>query len=409
MVSGFRSEEKIRKKKERVKMKKGLHKLMAVLLMSTMLIPGCKAKEQEEVKPIENPIEDEKPTDGFAYKEKEIGIVLTEYYGSSEEVDIPSEIDGKIVIGLDGALFANSEKLTRVSIPGTVESVGAGIFDGFPNVIVDCYEHIAGNVYQASACSLNILGENPECAQYVKIYSSETKSLMDYTFLKDGEKGEAGTYCEGASFAIENGTAVLTLNNFNGGMILAGNGSLTIRLAEGSVNNIVGADKAEYECCVVAKGSLIIEGNGSLSMKAGDRGGGNVISTHGSMTVQDRVKMFAKTGATDNWTCGISVEKGDFKVVNSHVEVQVAQTGLNSPAILVSPKSRVENNNIVYDNGKILLEQCEIVEGGNAEEYSFEMEGIEYFGGSSITEMGIRCEESLEGCSEYVRIEPKAE
>lgn len=386
-------------------------KMAAMMLVLTMLISGCASTDsnKEEKKPVADVQEDEKPTDGFAYEEKEVGIVLTEYYGSSDQVDIPSEIDGKIVIGLDAALFANCEKLTRVSVPGTVESVGAGIFADFPNVIVDCYEHSAGDIYQASACSLNVLGENPECARYVKIYSSETKSLMDYTFLKDGEKGEEGSYCEGASFAIEDGTAVLTLDNFNGGMILAGNGSLTIRLAEGSVNNIVGADKADYECCIIANGSLIIEGNGSLSMKAGDSGSGCVLRTYGSMTVQDQVKMFAKTGQTDNSTYGIFVEKGDFKVIDSHVEVQVAQSELNSPAILVSPRSRVENNNLVYDNGKIILEKCEIVAGGHVEEYSIEVEGIEYFGGSSITEDGISCEDLLKGCAEYVKIVPKAE
>lgn len=383
-------------------------KMSVVLLITAMSIWGCQTNNKEEVKPVEVALEDEKPTDGFAYVEKGAGIVLTEYYGNSEEVQIPEEIDGYIVIVLDSTLFKNSTQIKRVRIPGTVESVASGIFEKCPDVIVECYTNNLQNIASAGKCSLNILGDNPECARYVQIYSSETKGVMECIYLKDGEAGKEGTYSEGASFAIEDGEAVLTLNNYDGGMIVPGNGNLTIRLVEGSFNSITAADKQNG---IITKDNLTIEGNGILSMKAGDSGSGVGIQVaYGDLTIQDQVNMFVKSGFVDRATWGIHVEAGDIKITNSKVEVQIAETGVYGMAIVAGTDKY--NVDTFGAKGEILLEQCEIVEGGMVAGWytDYDGDGIdESLLGRTIGESKISIEdEHLAGVSEYVRIEPQS-
>lgn len=229
---------------------------------------------------------------------------------------------------------------------------------------------------------------------------------MEYVYLRDGEAGKEGTYSEGASFAIEDGEAVLTLNNYEGGMIAVDSGNLTIRLEEGSFNSITPADKQNG---IVISDSLTIEGNGTLTMEAGDDGSGvGMEVAYGDLTIQDQVNLFVKSGSVDGATWGIRVDAGNIKIINSKVEVQIEQTGMHGMAIVAS--TDMYSKETYGTKGEIILEQCEVVEGGRVAEWYADVGGTsKVVGGRSFTESTISVTDYLEGVSEYVRIEPKAE
>lgn len=391
-------------------MKKSLRKVMVLGIVGVMLITGCsqekeieKEAKKEKLEEAQEKVEEsEEPIDGFSYEEKQYGIVLTKYHGNEEKVQIPEEIDGKTVIGLDGEVFSDSEKLTCVNIPPCVENMSYDIFKKNPDLVVEGYRNTLGmELATAGRCQFENLGENPQCIKYVNIYDTQTTGVMHSVRLEDGDSGVKGEYSEGASFSIENGVAVLTLDNYQGGMIEAGGyGSLIIRLKEGSVNSIDAAEENEGIAC---RGSLVIEGNGSLSVKSGDDQRCVGIWVYGDLTIQDGVKLFVKGGISETQPShSMFVQNGDIKISDSDVEIQVGKMNSNSSTIIAIV-------DIYQEHGKIILENCTIKEGGKIEPIMAKYQGKEYFYGQSIGKQGtINLEfekQKFTGSAEYVRIE----
>ena len=64
------------------------------------------------------------------YIENKDGITLTKYKGSESKLEIPGELDGKIVTQLEKELFMNNMNLVSVVMPNSIKSTGANVFNG---------------------------------------------------------------------------------------------------------------------------------------------------------------------------------------------------------------------------------------------------------------------------------------
>ena len=61
-------------------------------------------------------------------------VIVVGYQGDATALELPEEIEGLPVMGIQAGAFAGNTKLTSVYIPATVESVEAGAFDGCENL-----------------------------------------------------------------------------------------------------------------------------------------------------------------------------------------------------------------------------------------------------------------------------------
>jgi len=68
----------------------------------------------------------------FEYTENTTGVSITKYSGSASSLTIPSSINGKPVVSIDG--FRNCVSLTSVVIPATVKRINSYTFDGCSNL-----------------------------------------------------------------------------------------------------------------------------------------------------------------------------------------------------------------------------------------------------------------------------------
>ena len=64
----------------------------------------------------------------WQYSVKDNQITITAYTGSAAEVVIPSEIDGKKVVGIGDNAFYNNRKMTSITIPNGVMTIGEAAF-----------------------------------------------------------------------------------------------------------------------------------------------------------------------------------------------------------------------------------------------------------------------------------------
>lgn len=64
----------------------------------------------------------------FKYRVNDKFIVITDYTGDDAVVNIPSEIEGKSVPGIEDCAFDLCERLTSVTIPDSVTSIGERAF-----------------------------------------------------------------------------------------------------------------------------------------------------------------------------------------------------------------------------------------------------------------------------------------
>lgn len=376
-------------------------KLLSVLFI-TLLLWGCTKEAKEEVKPPSN--EELKVTqekEDYEYIEKDYGIFLTKYNGQEKDIEIPDEIDGKTVIGLEDTVFKDCENINSVYLPPCIEQVKGGIFDPFPDVKIKAYRYSYGHLIASQqGIRFEDMGENTAQAQYVELYEMEDKQLASCVRLYDGDSGKEGEYTEGASFAIKDGVATLTLDNFHGGFIYSGySGALTIELVEGSENSVTAAPDDEG---IVVNGKLTIQGNGSLSISAGDDGSGMGIYAIGNLTIQDHVHMYVKAGEIDsgNPTVAIGVMFGDIKIANSKVEAQAGSIGADMAICAYTDYN--------FEHGNIELEGVNIVEGGQLCEMIYRYEDMEHTYARSFgnAEKIFASEDgSIDGISKYVRIE----
>ncbi len=66
----------------------------------------------------------------LTYRLGDGGAYITAYNGDEKEVEIPAEIEGYPVIGIDAKVFRNNTKVESVVLPETVKKIGESAFDG---------------------------------------------------------------------------------------------------------------------------------------------------------------------------------------------------------------------------------------------------------------------------------------
>lgn len=79
--------------------------------------------------------------EGFTYAVEGNGLIVTEYYGSAEHIEIPQMVDGKPVVEIGFGVFKDS-KIKSVTIPFGVKTIGAYAFYNTPLESVDIPETV---------------------------------------------------------------------------------------------------------------------------------------------------------------------------------------------------------------------------------------------------------------------------
>jgi len=86
------------------------------------------------IEPTEPEIETKYTEDGLAYVVENDIVKIAGYIGSASEVEIPAEIDGHSVTGIDQYAFDGCTQITSVVIPDTVETIGYYAFHDCSNL-----------------------------------------------------------------------------------------------------------------------------------------------------------------------------------------------------------------------------------------------------------------------------------
>ena len=76
---------------------------------------------------------------GFSYIPSENGIIIYQYDGYDRDINVPSTIDGKTVIGFKyecfkNGLIYNGNKITKITLPNTITSLGNKTFTNLQNL-----------------------------------------------------------------------------------------------------------------------------------------------------------------------------------------------------------------------------------------------------------------------------------
>jgi len=97
---------------------------------------------------------------------------IISYLGSRQTVSIPSKKLGKTIIGIDNGAFFDCTKITGITIPGTVTSIGDSVFDACIDLVL-----------------IDVDNDN-------KVYSSENGVLYnkDKTILIKYPSGKSGAF-----------------------------------------------------------------------------------------------------------------------------------------------------------------------------------------------------------------------
>lgn len=353
--------------------------LMGFLVCTVMcagMLMGCGGSESDAKQTsAKKQVKEDYNGEEFEYRFREDGTVeILGYNGSSSEVVIPEQILDRNVEVLNENVFANSQEITSVEIPGTVNKIGDGLLDNFGDAEIRGYDYTVAYYYAANNNhKFNSMGENPTPVTKVKLSSKDGEE--DYTLL-DGKSTPADSDYAGASFALEDGEAVLTLNGYTGGGIYSNQyANLTIRLVNGSTNTITAADYNGIQII----GKLVIEGEGELIVTGGVKGDtlsddspvtGMGIMSRG-LEIKNGAKVSASAGSVPGWV-GMGVCCSDLKIHNASLEASNGGEDMRGVALWVSSESAP------------VLEGASIEEGGDIVEVtnSSNMEMVGYSIGS---------------------------
>ena len=96
--------------------------IVALLALLFLLCPAASAETDGS---------EERQSGDYAYVILADGTAkITRYSGSDKELDIPSELNGLTVTGIGENAFEFCNRLTSVTIPGSVTSIGNFAFTG---------------------------------------------------------------------------------------------------------------------------------------------------------------------------------------------------------------------------------------------------------------------------------------
>lgn len=370
--------------------------MLAIGLSFSIYGCGTSDKKEEDVKnkveSSKEKVEKDASEDGFSYKDVEGGISLIKYNGGGKDIVIPDELGGKSVVQLSAGLFSDMD-IASIEIPNSVQLIEREFIDDDCEPVIKCNRSTAALEFTMyNGLQNEIMGENDEQAQKVDIY--DTEGFLSES-LKLGSEGSTDV-TKGMSFKDENGESVLHLNGSKSGHIICEDfKNLTIELEEGSVNTISAAGGKDGLTCTA---NLTIRGNGSLSVTGGDYKSvgegdranlGSGIYVFGDLTIEDKATVGAKCGISTYYS-GVSVlvNGGNLKVDSSSVDIITPEGEdlAKSNAVIIYDI----NNDGTY--GKVVMNNCSVVEGGNVVEYQAEEEdGSITIMGSTVGEQGNVC------------------
>lgn len=85
-----------------------------------------------------------------------------------EEVEIPSEIDGRVVTSIGTGAFFRNTHIRRLVIPGSVTSIGKGAFDGCSNLVVQATSPDIGEMLEEAGVNV-VSGDESEEDLAIKV------------------------------------------------------------------------------------------------------------------------------------------------------------------------------------------------------------------------------------------------
>lgn len=129
---------------------------------------------------------------GYSYRkseEDENSIIIYQYDGYEEEINIPGVLDNKKVIGLDKKCFYNGVKFThtnikKISIPESIISIGDGTFSELLNLteitIPKSVKYIGYRVFEGSNKieNINVDKENTEYSSEEGVLYNKNKNIL---------------------------------------------------------------------------------------------------------------------------------------------------------------------------------------------------------------------------------------
>lgn len=142
----------------------------------------------------------------FSFEVLEDGtLCVTEYSGEGTEVSIPSEVDGKVVSTLGDELFWYMKEITSVTLPETLEYIGARVFqrctsltelklpDGVLEIGDSCFLGCSGLAKINVPANLAYVGafafdETPWVTQFDGCSSIILRGKIFYKYLADEDK-----------------------------------------------------------------------------------------------------------------------------------------------------------------------------------------------------------------------------
>ena len=161
------------------------------------------------------------PEEGFSYQQASGGVEVTGYAADATELSIPEELGGSKVVGIANSALSGHTSLRSVSLPSSLERVGAGAFRG---------------------CSSLAGVDLPASVSFVDNDAFDGCSSLSSVTLPEGLRGLGSRVFSGCPLASVTVPASLESTGgwFRGDGPFEGSGLSSARLAEGSVRVATG-------------------------------------------------------------------------------------------------------------------------------------------------------------------------
>ena len=109
-----------------------------ILVFFLCLVCGCgvsKSSDKDMLKELyENPIKVNEEFEDYTYNEYSDHVTILKYDGDEKELNIPKQINGKLVFAIDDSSFYGNENIEKVVVPNSVVRIGYQAFIGCENL-----------------------------------------------------------------------------------------------------------------------------------------------------------------------------------------------------------------------------------------------------------------------------------
>ena len=113
-------------------------KMIIVLVLFLCLFCGCGANKSSDKDMLselyENPVKTGEEFEDYTYNEYSDHVTILSYEGNEKELNIPKQINGKLVFAIDDSSFYGNENIEKVVVPNSVLRIGYQAFIGCENL-----------------------------------------------------------------------------------------------------------------------------------------------------------------------------------------------------------------------------------------------------------------------------------